>query len=337
MEVKDLAGLVKENVFYDEPWALTDYRTLSGPASLVYRLEFSLATARKALFVKLPNDPGRRYQVLAQRLRHEYEVTRRVHAAFPATDELGVVVPVCFLEEVNGLVTWEVIGPSLQDVINRQLRFPLPGSTTALGKHCDFAGQWLQRFQDLAIPEEPENLGESLSDYFSGRLDRLVWTSGSGVTSALAGAVSKKLKKLQEEALTGLGTRASLCHNDYSPHNIIVTGGGVCVLDFSFSGPGFPVFDAMCFWHKLEDLKTSPFVLRRNIEYLQSRFIQGCGRFFDMTGSEARLGLARLVLSKMVTLLNEQSFRPDNWIDGRRRYARYLSLLKSGFEVKGTR
>ena len=105
------------------------------------------------------------------------------------------------------------------------------------------------------------------------------------------------------------------------------------MLNFSFAGLGLPALDVACFWHKLEDLKTSPLHSAEAIGVLQRVFLGACGGAFDLTRPDAKLGLARVVLSKMITLLEARSVRPDNWIDGRRRYARYLTLLKSGFDV----
>ncbi len=299
---------------------------------MVHRLEFAVGGASKAVFVKLPHDTGPKYESFAKRLRQEFEVTERVHSAFPASPELQTVVPAGFVEEVNGLVTWEIHGRSLQDMINGELRFRIGAPTPRLLRFCELAGQWLHQFHSLDLANEGE-LRDPLTNYFQWRLETLERTAGSRVPRALVAALSGKLQSLLNQALEGPDGRAILCHNDFSPHNIIANRNQICVLDFSFAGSGLRAFDVACFWHKLEDLKTSPLHSAKAIGVLQQIFLGAYGGTFDLTRPDAKLGLARIVLSKMITLLESDSVRPDNWIDGRRRYARYLALVESGFEV----
>ena len=123
-----------------------------------------------------------------------------------------------------------------------------------------------------------------------------------------------------------------MCHNDYSPHNIIVTDKGICVLDFSYSPPGLPAFDLACFWHKIEDLKGSLIHGKKTLELIQNAFLQGYGTTFDLARPDIKLGLTRLILSKMLTLLGTGHKGLPGWIENRRRYSTYLRALESGFE-----
>ncbi len=81
-------------------------------------------------------------------------MTERVHSAFPASPELQTVVPAGFVEEVNGLVTWEIHGRSLQDMINGELRFRIGAPTPRLLRFCELAGQWLHQFHSLDLANE---------------------------------------------------------------------------------------------------------------------------------------------------------------------------------------
>lgn len=335
MDVERIARLVARNVLRQESAQLLRARSVQCPSSFVHRLEFSIDGATKAVFVKLPHDNGPKHDIFAERLRLEFEMTQRVYSAFPECHELKTVAPAGFLDEVNGLVTWEIPGKSLQDVINGELRFRIGAPPPRLLHLCELAGQWLHKFHSLDLAIEGD-LREPLTNYFKWRLETLERAAGSKVPTALAAGLSKKLQGWLAQSLEGPSAKTFFCHNDFSPHNIIVNGEGIGVLDFSFAGLGLPAFDVACFWHKLEDLKTSPLHSANAIGILQRTFLGGYGSGFDLTRPDAKLGVARVVLSKMITLLETHSVRPDDWIDGRRRLARYLTLLESGFEVKAT-
>ena len=288
--------------------------------------------AAHALFVKLPVESGPKFSVRVDRLRREFEMTKRVKAACPETRELKIVSPAGFLEEIGGLVTWEIDGDSLQDTISTKIRFQFGAPAPGMLRLCELAGRWLRRFHCLRLLEDQPDLREILTVYCGDRLETLVAIKGSKVTRNLANSLKKKISGWIDEALAASDAKIILCHNDYSPHNIIVRDEAICVLDFSFAGPGFPVFDVACFWHKLEDIKISPLYGGAAIEALQEGFLGAYGQDFDRNRPESKLGVARLVLSKMVTLLNERSLRMDHWIDKKRRYAAYLALVQSDFE-----
>ena len=136
-----------------------------------------------------------------------------------------------------------------------------------------------------------------------------------------------------DDALSLSQARIVLCHNDFSPHNIVVTDKGICVFDFAFSSPGLPAFDLACFWHKLEDMKGSRIRGRRGLENLQNSFVHAYGCDFDTRRPDVKLGLVRLTLSKMLTIMNSNGFKTCNLMGNRHRYKSYLSALESDFEL----
>jgi tRNA A-37 threonylcarbamoyl transferase component Bud32 len=297
----------------------------------VHRLEFAVAGETRALFVKLPRESGPNREMYARRLRRESEITQRIKAQFVETGELRIVTPAAYIDEVDGLATWEVPGDCLLDLISNNLPLRFGRTAPRLAYLCELAGRWLGHFHRIGYVADRSALRSSLTRYYEVRIDELVDNATSRVSRSLAETLLRRISNWLDQTLDQR-SHVVLCHYDFSAHNIIVTRTGLCVLDFSFAGAGLPAFDVACFWHKLDDLKISRIRSSRNIEMLQQRFIAGYGRDIDWGQPEARLGLARLVLSQMCSLLREKSLRPDVWIDGKRRYARYLACLESGLE-----
>lgn len=332
MELQRLAALVAKGVFDDDSVQLLDAKSFRNPHSLVYRLVYGVGGVPKALIVKLPADSGTSTQNL-RHMRREYILTKRVKKVISSTPELATVTPASYIDEIDGFVTWEIRGIVLENMINNTLRFDFRGEYTRLTRFADLAGRWLQRFHSLSLHEGDSDLSDNLMGYCEGRLDALSRIEHSEVSKNLAESLKRTIAVWIDNMFSSPDTNIILCHNDYSPHNIIVTTEGICVLDFSFAGPGVPAFDVACFWHKLEDMKSSPFVQQKKVAILQNRFLDSYGIKLDSNRPEVKLGLARLVLSKMLTLLNCHSFRPDKIYERRRRYASYVSLLKSEFEI----
>jgi hypothetical protein len=298
----------------------------------VHRLEFAVAGESRTVFVKLPRDSGPSRDMYVRRLRRESEITQRIKARFPETRELRIVTPAGYIDEVDGLATWEVPGEPLLGLISNNLPLRFGRTAPRLAYLCELAGRWLGQFHRIDHVPDRAALRSSLTRYYQARIDELVDNPASRVSKTLADTLLRRISSWLDQTVDDARAHVVLCHNDFSPHNIIVTRTGLCVLDFSFAGSGLPAFDVACFWHKLNDLKVSRIRSSRNIDMLQQRFIAGYGQEVDWTQPAAKLGIARLVLSKMCSSLRERSLRPDVWIDGRRRYAHYLADLESGFD-----
>ena len=332
MELQRLAVSVGKSIFGDESVQLLDAKTLHNSSSRVHRLVFCVDGVPTTLFVKLPAITDKAGQFV-ERLRREYTVTMQVKAAMLSNPELDTVTPAGYIEGIDGLATWGVSGVVLEDLINKTLRLNFRGKNEHLSKLAGLAGCWLQRFHSLNLLECDNSVFNNLIAYCANRLDELSRIEKSNISKNLAESLKRTISGWIEDMLAAPETKIILCHNDYSPHNIIVTTEGICVLDFSFAGPGVPAFDLACFWHKLQDLKSSPFVKKRKVEILQNRFLDAYGQRLDGSRPEVKLGLARLVLSKMLTVLRSHPLRPDKFLESRRRYASYVALLKSEFEV----
>jgi aminoglycoside phosphotransferase (APT) family kinase protein len=333
MDLQYIAELVAKSVFGDRNANLLTHKEIQTPSSRVFRLEYAVDGASRALFVKIPADDIAHSATVIQRLRHEYAVTARIKPAFKADPALRTIAPAGFIDQINGLVTWEVKGNSLQDHISARLRFRYRQEVPELERLSKLSGEWLRHFHSLDMAEGNPDLRQIISGYCEDRLEVLSRTRNSRISEELADSLKQNISQWIDEALSSRGAKTILCHNDFSPHNIIVTDEGICVLDFSFSTPGLPAFDLACFWHKLEDLKGSLLRGNRGLRVIQDRFLDAYGTDFDTARPDVKLGLARLILSKMLVLLNSRSGRSYRWLENQRRYSAYLAQLESGFEL----
>ncbi|MCP5418113.1 MAG: aminoglycoside phosphotransferase family protein [Chromatiaceae bacterium] len=331
MDIDYIAALAADRVFRGTSYKLQRFGKIRTPSSLVFRLEFETSGRTQVLYVKIPAEDNPNPARFVQRLRREFLLAGRISSAFQSNPELRTVSPAGFIEEINGLLTWELKGESLQDVICHKLRFNYSRRNPELGRFAALAGRWLREFHALDMADSSPDLGRDILDYYAGRLEVLVRNRHSAITQAFADALMQKISDWFEQARKENKAKLVLCHNDFSPHNIIVTDAGISVLDFSFSTPGLPAFDLACFWHKIDDLKRSPIRGKRGLEYLQQRFLDAYGSDFDFNKPDVKLGLARLVLSKMLTLLNSENRGIKQRLDKRGRYSAYLRLMESDF------
>ena len=300
-------------------------------SSLVYRFTFDLGGHPENLFVKLPADGADNRRQVA-RLRREYEVTQQIRNLLVDQDRLHMVNPVGYIEEFEGMVTREVAGTPLLHLIQKDLRF---GRRAALPRHADLvhlAGQWLQRFHALNLHQDAADLFAHVQRFCKFRLETLAEPPHNVIQPADAKRLGHKIAEWTDEVRLHGTDQAMLCHNDYSPHNIVVNDAGIHVLDFSFATPGLPAFDVLCFWHKLEDLKSSPLYAKQGITALQEAFLAGYGQPLALESPAAKIGLTRLVLSKLLSTLKAPSRRPHQWYENRRRCKAYVTLIQNEFE-----
>jgi hypothetical protein len=327
--------LIAKSVFGEEDAKLLRRCKIRTPSSEVFRLEYGVDGTSRALYVKLPknSENSKQRERKIQQLQREYSLADNIKSAFEGDVELQTVIPATFIIDINGLVTYEVCGVSLQDKISSRLRFCYDHGTPDLTRLSELAGRWLQRFHSLELVEDKIDLRHDILAYCGNRLDILSQNKKSQVSNDLAISLTRKISLWIDDALSAPHAKIILCHNDFSPHNIIVTDKGICVLDFAYSTAGLPAFDVACFWHKLEDMKGSPIRGNGGLETIQNDFLHAYGFEFDTRRPDVKLGLARLILSKMLTIMDSGGLGRYSWTRDRHRYTNYLSLLEADFEL----
>lgn len=73
-------------------------------------------------------------------------------------------------------------------------------------------------------------------------IEILKWTIGQ------ADPLEETTRRAVLDLLQGLPRRESLCHNDFHPHNIIVSGRGLVVIDWAIGTRGNPLADSARTW-----------------------------------------------------------------------------------------
>lgn len=325
LSVQEAGRIVAEHVLTGSATRLLRAIPYNGAGGSSWRMDFDDAGVERSVFVKFPAETGPRYQLFAQRLRREFEITRQVQSAFRETAHLETVKVAAFVEPLQALVTWAIPGKSLESSLRKESR-PFSRHLEPAVQACSHAGEWLRELHRLPVSQDHEDARKQIATFLDDRLVTLQRLPGSEVSESLA----RTLRAALFERLTAaLDSEAPvLCHNDFSPHNMLLDGERLCVLDFSFAGPGLSAFDAACFWHKLEDFRASPLHASERVTRMQHALQNALGLDFSTDSPAVTLGIARLVLSKMITVLKHPSRRPDLRVIERRLYARWIGWLR---------
>lgn len=257
----------------------------------------------------------------------EYRILDELYERFRSVPNLSVVRPVVLLSRYNVIVTEEAPGPTLMTLVGRAVRRISPASVVeAAAGYCGLAGRWLRHFQNVTDRGPGEFDIDGLLCHCDVRLKSLMASGRTDVGAGFRDAVLRHLKTLAESVEPGANTIAGR-HNDYSPHNIIASGGGITVFDFGFFDTDSFAYDVYRFWHHLECMKVSPIMSRRKVARLQESFLVGYGRSVDFATPVFRLAACRFNLVRLHTLAkNPAAAGPRGWID-RRLIARCYAWL----------
>lgn len=328
---KRLASLAAKLAFPTQNAVLRKLDTLSTASSVLYRFSFDISAGPKALYVKLAGTPIATAAQIA-RLRQECDVTLRVRAMMRDHDGLNTVSPVGYIDEFEAFVTRETPGRPLLGMIQAELRFRRSHSLPRLSGLARLAGKWLREFHSVAPLERSPDFYARQVRYCDYRIDTLTASSSPWIDEREAASLRDRIRKWTSILEDTHGSELRLCHNDYSPHNIMAHHENIHVLDFSFATASLPLFDQMCFWHKLEELKSSPLYAMDAIQTLQTAFLTGYGVDLRLNDPAAKLGVTRLLLNKLITLANEKPLRPDRLLESLARRQQHLLTLKSCLE-----
>jgi len=331
LEPGELAQCVAADVFGNVPARFVRATPYGGAAGASWRLDYEVAGGSRALFVKLPAETGARHALFAARLRDEYRVSCEIKAGFPETPALRTVSPAGYIEAVQGYASWAAPGANLEALLRRDCRRWSARNADA-PRWCALAADWIMRLHALPSPYVAADLRALLDTYYDDRLVTLTRLRRAGLSERQADVLKSTLMQMVDGVLAA--EPVVRCHNDYSPHNVLVDAQGLCVLDYSFAGPGLPAFDIACFWHKLDDIRESLIADPARVTALQRAFVDGLDTGFDLAQDASRLGLARLVLSKMITILRAPARRPDLRCLQGLRLRRWRRWLDSGLDPR---
>jgi serine/threonine protein kinase len=205
------------------------------------------------------------------RVEKDFRVTQHVFERMAGGDRYGAVRPVACYPSHLAIVTEEVPGETLLNVVERRIRWSaLPGGSGDLSDAFAAAGTWIRDFQE---PEEGSFSLAWIRDYVDSRLQRI-----AKVTAArgerLRERVLRHIDRLGAR-LPGEPAAAVTVHADLSPSNIMVCGKRVVVLDFAMARPGHPLQDVARLFTQLDLLALKPQFRRAAIRPLQDALLRG--------------------------------------------------------------
>ncbi len=259
------------------PARLVDIAVDRNPYSRTAKLCLHVDGRTLVVYVKRPTIDQHNRAVAHERLDREFRILRRLSDAPGADQHLGVVRPIAYLPDWPALVTEEARGPTLQALISRGTRRWLGSpSGPELESVCEMAGKWLRHSQSETAEASRRFETAATLEYCQIRVQQIRQTDGALLPADFSSGLQRAVERLAAR-LPADGHARSARHNDYAPHNIIVTGDGLRVLDFTMCDTGETCYDPANFWERLQTLKLDPLRSRRQLDELQSAFLSGYG------------------------------------------------------------
>ena len=318
-----------------EPARISSSETRRNPFSYTVRLGVENRDVQDTVYIKVPIVNAHNRDYVVDRLGTEFRLLRVLQGAFAGFAGSSTVKPIAFYQDIPALVTLEAQGSTLHDLIVRnthRLRRHHRGEDVAA--MCHSTGEWLSRFQSLVRTASTSfDLSDCL-EYCNVRLVRLIANYPEIVGHDFGRRFRNLLAHLAQEASEADLTKA-LTHNDFAPHNIIVTTEGICVLDFTMCARSEIVFDLACFWHRLESFKLDPLHSPAKLRSLQEAFLDGHGNSVSISSPAFRLACSKYHLTHLATRIGKTpKSRLDAWLN-RRQWRSSLSWILSEMESAG--
>lgn len=243
--------------------------------------------------VQTPKDIPDAAAHMSQRVRHEFETTRKVETALAARPGMDALHPIVCYPEMFAIVTQEIHGETLLSYLERRLTW-LSGSQplAEAERVLEQTGAWLRVFQEIE-PSHDAIAPSELHDYIDLRLQKLVSSGRSPITEQV------RLRLLEHlDALLGLVPshewRSVLRHSDLAPGNVMVTPRGVAVLDFAMASRGTYLHDLTRLSLQIDMLRGKPHFRPGSIRRARTALLKG----FDTAASESQ------PLFRVLTLLH---------------------------------
>jgi Phosphotransferase enzyme family len=241
-------------------------------------------------------------KILKEKVRNDFEVTRRFFEAFKNYADYSTAEPIMCLPEMLAMVMKESRGRNLRDLIAKNARlFPSQATVHKLVTQSYRCGEWLRIFQGLTAKsiQDRLNLTDLIED-IDRRLRRLEdgeWLS-RGCRSRILRYLEKQAKLVEESDLGLCGI-----HADFSPSNVLINGNEVIVLDFTMYRIGSVYHDLTYFHRYFENFLHKPIFRRGIITALQDSFLNGYGKTVSPASPIFRLFRMRHVICHLVGIV----------------------------------
>lgn len=224
------------------------------------------------LYVKVGKEHNFEPGTLLDRLSAEYNCLGATYEFFKDQPKCAAVRPIAFVPECRAIVTAEVPGEGLKDLVVKRTQ-RLSGRPVEDIRNAIFlCGQWLRDFhQNIHSGTQFEM--EAVTIYVTQRLELL--EAGALIPETVGARLRERLEDIERGI--GPSLQQVQLHNDFIPGNVLFDGHKICVLDFSWVGRGCKYFDIVAFWLELQRLSEMPHYSTTKVEHLQNAFLNGYG------------------------------------------------------------
>jgi tRNA A-37 threonylcarbamoyl transferase component Bud32 len=224
-----------EEYFGDAGAAIEAVERHDRPFSALLRVRVRAQGVDTYAFIKMHKRRGSGPEELAQQRRfveREYRATRRLQEAFAGKAGLNALRPLAVLPEHLTIVTEQVQGRTLDQVLRQSLWGAGPRAAAVAA--AERVGAWVRTYQDVTAVEGALSLHER-REYLDVRLVKLTGSMLTAVERTLALRVFDQLAARVNPPAPPLVA----IHADLTPTNIIVgTDGRVTILDFAMAKSG---------------------------------------------------------------------------------------------------
>jgi tRNA A-37 threonylcarbamoyl transferase component Bud32 len=211
---------------------------------------------------------------MRDRVSRDFEATRRVHQALVGIEGLGAVRPIACIPDDLVIVTEEVPGATLSDLLElRGAWRPAQPAIRELAGVLHHVGAWLRAFQGIESPGRRVLLGD-MRAYLDVRLRRLVDSPRGALDEAerqrLLGYFDATAQDVAAADLEEVGV-----HADLAPSNVLVNGTTVTIIDFAMAATGGRYLDVARLYTQLDFLTAKPKFRPRVVKALQQALLDG--------------------------------------------------------------
>lgn len=301
--IQSVVGLGAERLGLNGEIELKRSDVLDHELSTILRLVLCDASLEKTVFVKLSKlGDARNFIMWGPDLAEEYRALSVLQVKLSEKKFLSVARPIAYLAKHQALVTEEIEGKSVHDLFLHETRhFRIPTVDQDITGVAWLSGEWLREFHEVTLADERSFDLEPSIRYVDVRLKKLEEIKAKGIDREFSRNLLKMLDSLRlridQDELVIAG-----CHNDYCPHNLMLSEGReLFVYDFASYGKGPVLFDILRFWNELDGLGQEPLHSRRVASRLQESFLSGYGAAIDMQAPAVKFMLCLYKVSKLLS------------------------------------
>lgn len=310
--------------------AIEPVSCMARQGSRLLRVQVRTGSRSFFAYIKLYNVDGctpHYIDQMRQRGVRDFETTRRVHLLMRSVEGISTLRPIAFLPKHLAVVTEEVRGKTLGQLLTRQAGwYPERDTLDELCTVMSRIGLWLRTVQTLEVPNARFSL-DGMREYLDVRLVRLVRHGGLGAQErcGILKFFDERCADVDEADLQEV-----VIHGDLSPSNVMVAGTNVTVLDFEMWRTGSVFHDLSRIYHQIELRKLKPWFKPSALDRLLETAIAG----FDPALRPERPLFELLTLQHVINKLTKLTMQPMGRLSGA--YSWYVSqCLRRWLRTRG--